>query len=212
VAQQRWDPGKQGNAQILAERKKLIRDLLEEAFLLPLASKSVLDIGCGNGSQLIQMLEWGADPSRLYGIDLLPHLIEEANLRHPLVNFDCANAECLPFADETMDVILLFTVLSSILDDATRRRVCLEASRVLKSGGAILWYDMRYRSLRNAHVRPISRRELRMLFPGFQGIVRSLTFLPPLARALGRFMRGGYQVGAAIPFLRSHYLALLIKP
>jgi SAM-dependent methyltransferase len=210
--QQRWDPARQGNRQILAERTRILHKLLENMALFPLADKSILDIGCGSGGEVRQLLQWGASPCRLYGIDLLPHYIERARQTHPLVHFDCANAEHLPFPDESMDLVLLFTVLSSILDDTMRRRVATEAARVLKAGGAVIYYDMRYRNPRNPHVRPVGRQELRGLFPDFQSTMRSLTLLPPLARRLGPLTRIGYTLGAAIPCLRSHYAVVLRKP
>src|SRR5262245_15328636 len=117
LAQQRWDPVQQGNHQILAERTRVIRQLLEQAALFPLTGKAILDMGCGRGGEVRQLLEWGASPCRLYGIDLLPHYIEQARRAYPLVRFECANAEHLPFADDSMDLVLLFTILSSILDD-----------------------------------------------------------------------------------------------
>ena len=212
LAQQRWDPSKQGNRQILTERTRIVRTLLEKAALFPLAAKFILDIGCGSGGEVRQLLEWGASPCRLYGIDLLPHLIEQARRAYPLVRFDCANAEHLPFPDDSIDLVLLFTMLSSILDDTMRRRVSSEAARVLKAGGAVICYDMRYCNPRNPHVRPVGRQDLRMLFPDFQSTMRSLTLLPPLARRLGPLTHIGYPLGAAIPFLRSHYAAVLRKP
>jgi hypothetical protein len=64
----------------------------------------------------------------------------------------------------------------------------------------------------NPHVRGISRQGIRQLFPEFDARLVSLTVMPPLARRCGSLTHLLYPCFAALPFLRSHYLGLLIKP
>jgi hypothetical protein len=90
--------------------------------------------------------------------------------------------------------------------------VAREACRVLKPGGAVLWYDFRYNNPWNPHVRGITRQQIHQLFPGLEMDLRTITLLPPLARHLGRMTPILYPLLAAIPPLRTHYLGLLIKP
>lgn len=100
----------------------------------------------------------------------------------------------------------------SILDDQLAASLAIEVDRVLKSGGAILWYDVRLNNPSNPHTRPIGRRELGVLFPGYALHLHSLTLLPPLARRLGRLTAVLYPALAALPPLRSHLFGLLVKP
>lgn len=40
----------------------------------------MLDIGCGSGGWLRMMMEWGADPGRLHGVDLLKDRIAKSKI------------------------------------------------------------------------------------------------------------------------------------
>ena len=66
----------------------------------------------------------------------------------------------LPCAADTFDIVVLFTVLSSILDRAVGQAIAAEAVRVLRSNGAILWYDLRLPSPRNRAVRAMRRKDI----------------------------------------------------
>jgi len=212
AVQARWSKTNVGNQWIAEERKQAIVTLLQGHGFLPLQEKRVLDIGCGSGAVLASLTDLGAQPCNLYGIDLLPDRIEVARRAYPGICFICGNAESLDFPDAHFDLVLLFTVLSSILDDRVAHNVAREACRVLKPGGAVLWYDFRYNNPRNPHVRGITRQQIHQLFPGLEMHLRTITLLPPLARHLGRMTPILYPLLAAIPPLRTHYLGLLIKP
>ena len=90
--------------------------------------------------------------------------------------------------------------------------VSREVDRILRSGGAVLWYDFRMNNPFNRHVRGISRKEVHRLFPGYHASLNTLTVLPPLARRAGRLTDLLYPFLASMPFLRSHYLGVLVKP
>jgi ubiquinone/menaquinone biosynthesis C-methylase UbiE len=121
------------------------------------------------------------------------------------------NAEQLHFEDATFDLVLLFTVFSSILDGRMACNVASEVCRVLKPGGAVVWYDFRYNSPANRNVRRITRATIQAIFPDFDLHLRTVTVLPPLARRLGRLTPTLYTIFASIPILRTHYLGLLWK-
>ena len=209
--QAQWDESNPGNRAILQERQRAIRRLLSVHGFLPLADRRVLEAGCGSGKVLASLLELGARPENLYGVDLLPERIAEAKQCYPYFQFQCANAEQLEFPDASFDLVLLFTVFSSILDGQMAGNVTHEVSRVLRLGGAVLWYDFRYNNPRNPNVRGITKRQIETLFPVFHMRLRTITLLPPLARRLGRLTPMLYPVLAAIPPLRTHYLGLLVK-
>lgn len=209
VRQTQWSMENPGNRAIWDERRRVIHQVLRESSFLPLEDKRILEIGCGGGRMLAEFLAWEARPENLYGVDLLADRIESARQQYPEFHFECANAENLNFPDTMFDLVLFFTVLSSILDESMQERVAAEARRVLKKGGAILWYDFRYNNPANPHVRGMTRSDLRRLFPGFTPWSETITLLPPLARRLGGFTSRLYPLLAEVPFLRTHYLVLL---
>ena len=123
------------------------------AGLLPLGGRSILDVGCGTGEELAELVDDGADPGRCHGLDLLPDRIEVARARHPAMTFVCGDARRLPYPDGSFDVVTANVVFSSILDDEVARAVAREMTRVVTAHGAILFYDTRYPSPWNPNVR-----------------------------------------------------------
>lgn len=206
-----WRLENPGNTMIYRERQQTLHALLDEAGFLPLAHRKVLEVGCGSGGALATLLEWGAQPENLYGVDLLADRIDEAKTRYPGMHFECANAESLPYEDQAFDLVLFFTVFSSILDQSMRQNVARESLRVLKKMGAILWYDFRYNNPANPNVRGMTKADIRRLFPDAQMTLRTITLLPPLARRLGTATPWLYPVLSKISLLRTHYLGILKK-
>lgn len=212
LGKSKWSLNNRGNVAIIQERRAALLTVLETAGSLPLAGKQILEVGCGSGGVLQELLSLGADASRLCGVDLLPDGIESARRNLPEVNLKVADARHLPFDKEAFDLVIVFTVFSSILNLGAARSVAEEISRVLKPGGAVASYDFRYNNPVNPNVRGMKRRELQAHFPGFVVFAKSLTLLPPLARRLGPLTRFAYPVLAMVPLLRTHFLAVMVKP
>ncbi len=160
----------------------------------------VLDVGCGTGWWLGELLTRGFGPDRLAGCDLLEARV--ATTRGRLAGADIRNADArfLPWEDNTVAMVTLFTTLSSMGSDDDRRTALREARRVLRPGGVVLVWEPRVWT-GNRQTARVSRRLLRQEL-GAEMRIRSVTLLPPLARRLpgGR----GYTALAAIPMLRSH--------
>lgn len=207
----RWDARNPGNKAILAERRRLVRRVLEREGWLPLGNRDVLEVGSGTGGELSWMRELGAAPAKLVGIDLLPDRVASARLAFPELDFRTGNAEQIPFPDASFDVVLAITVFSSIRDAGMAANVAREIVRVMRSSGGLLWYDFRYDSPANRDVHGVTAARVRQLFPTLDGRLFSLTVLPPVARRLGP-LSFAYPALAAIPPLRSHLLGLLRKP
>jgi ubiquinone/menaquinone biosynthesis C-methylase UbiE len=212
LADSRWSPNNPGNQAIRAERDRSLQTALQKAGLLPLVDCRVLDVGCGSGGVLANLQNWGAKQENLVGVDLLPERIKMAQELFPNLSFQPANAEALPFADCAFDLVVLFTVLSSILSAEMARNIARQATRVLRSGGAIVWYDFRVDNPFNRQVRGIARGTLSHLFPGFQLRLEPVTLVPQLARRLGSLTRWLYPALSTVCVLRTHYAGLLTKP
>lgn len=211
AVQRQWSPANPGNRAILAERRRGVQRLLRQHARRPLAECTVLDVGCGSGHVLAGLRRWGARAERLHGVDLLPERVAAARDNYPELDFRCANAEALDFQDGALDLLLAFTVFSSILDEQMAHSVAREMARVLAPGGALLWYDFRYDNPRNPHVQGMTKEKIRRLFPGRQLNLQTITLLPPLARRLGPATPLLYPLLARIPPLRTHYLGILSK-
>jgi SAM-dependent methyltransferase len=208
----RWAGRNAGNRAIGRERVRVLQGVLRDHGLLPLAGRDILDVGCGAGRALAELLRWGASRDTLHGIDLLPVEVERARRTLPGVDVCEGNAEQLPFDDASFDVVTLFTVFTSILDDDMQRNVAREVHRVVRPGGSVAWYDFRVANPYNRNVRGMSRAAIRRLFPGWALDLRPLTLLPPLARRLGPATPVLYPALTRLPFLLTHYAGLVTRP
>jgi ubiquinone/menaquinone biosynthesis C-methylase UbiE len=102
----------------------------------------VLDVACGTGRTLHQL--WRAHPAlRLHGADLSPAYIRIARRRLSAIDdltLAIENAEALPWADATFDVVTSVYLFHELPRNA-RRAVVGEMFRVLKSGGLLVLED-----------------------------------------------------------------------
>ena len=177
-----------------------------------LEREKILDVGCGRAYWLRQMIQWGAQPENLFGIDLMPERLQDGEkLCPPQVSLACGDASRLDFPDACFTMVLQFTVFTSILDDAMKKHIAAEISRVLKPGGALLWYDYFVSNPSNPNVRGVSRREIVGLFPGFSIFLKRVTLAPPIARVVGPLSTALYRLLSSVPPLRTHYLGFLQK-
>jgi ubiquinone/menaquinone biosynthesis C-methylase UbiE len=182
---------------------------LTSAGALPLAGRRILDAGCGDGQNLIDLETWGARQERLAGFDLVSERVERAQERLPEADIRFGDAADLPWEDEGFDVVFQSMMFSSILDDSMRAAAAGEMGRVLRPGGVVLWYDFFTDNPRNPNVRGVRKRELRKLFPGFDLRWRRVTLAPPLIRLLAP---RAWPVAAALQGLKlldTHAVAVL---
>jgi SAM-dependent methyltransferase len=207
----RWSAANPGNQASVDEVLGWFRRQLDTSHDLPLGERRILDLGCGHGDILARMLEFGARPENLYGVDVLPDRIESCTRTYPESNFACQNGADLAYPDGHFDVIVICKVLSSIRDDAVRSAVAREVKRVLAPGGAVLWWDLRYPNPWNPEVRPVSSREIKALFHGLDTHLVGITLLPAVARRLGRTTAKLYPLLASVPLLCSHWAGVLRK-
>lgn len=97
------------------------------------AGARLLEIGCGMGTDLLQFARGGAHCT---GVDLTPRSLEISQLHFALygmyADFLLADAEALPFADESFDVVYSNGVLHHTPDT---ERAVREVHRILRPGG-----------------------------------------------------------------------------
>lgn len=106
------------------------RRLAMIAAAVPLPGARVLDLGCGVGMYTAQMAAAGA---RAVGLEIdWPRAVEARGRDLDVV---AAVGEALPFADASVDAVLLHEVLEHVRDD---RGTVREAVRVLRPRGRVL--------------------------------------------------------------------------
>lgn len=194
------------------ERYRETLCLLQSGGYQPLSKLRILDVGCGDGNMLRQFLQWGANPEQLAGVELRPEPVHRACHLNPNLDVRCGSATSLPWPDASFDLVCQHTVFTSILDSVMKQQVAAEMIRVLRQGGAILWYDFVYDNPRNPNVRGVKAKEIQTLFPGFEINLRRITLAPPIARQLPeRFLPILYPLLSSIKPLCTHCLGLLIK-
>jgi ubiquinone/menaquinone biosynthesis C-methylase UbiE len=192
-------------------REEEILQSLRKAGLADMSQAKILDLGCGTGHVLRSFLRYGVTPENCFGVDLLPSRIDEAKRLSPNMNFQCGNGETLPHGDARFDVVLCFTVFSSIFDPRMKQHIAAEMMRVLKPGGIILWYDYHMNNPRNPDVRGVKKSEVTSLFSGCTISFRGVTLAPPLARALAPYSVTLCRVLEKMKFLNTHYIAVIRK-
>jgi SAM-dependent methyltransferase len=185
--------------------------MLQRAKLYPLTGRRIADIGCGDGTWLLDFMQWGANPDLLCGIDLSAERVEGARLRLPQADLRIGSASELPWPDESFDLVTQHTAFTSILDSELRRAAAAEMLRVLRPSGVILWFDFRCSNPRNDNVRKVGARELRSLFGSCEIELEPILLAPPIARLVTPHSWVLAECLNVFPFLRTHYLGLIRK-
>lgn len=99
--------------------------------LLPAPSGRTLEVGCGEGRVARDLAARG---HRVTGLDASPSLVRAAAELDPSGEYVVADAERLPFANETFDLIVAYNSLMDVEDMPGAVR---EAARVLVAGGRL---------------------------------------------------------------------------
>ncbi len=84
----------------------------------------ILEVGCANGMDAVRFLS-DVDKYEVCGVDIKPYTIEQENFR-----FVRADAQALPFADKSFDLVLTFGLLEHIEPMEKLCRVIAELDRV----------------------------------------------------------------------------------
>lgn len=174
-----------------------------------LAAMRVLEVGTGSGGNLRRMIDYGVPAGNLFGFDLLHDRLQESRRRCPQIGVAQADGISIPFRDAAFDLVLHFSVFSSLQQAATRRAFAAEILRVLRPDGLILWYEFRWNNPWNPDVKAVTPTELRALFPGCLFECARAVLAPPLTRRLYPRWPGLCELLSRMPFLLTHYVASL---
>jgi SAM-dependent methyltransferase len=199
--------------QTLQERQRAMLRLFAQPGFGDLAALRVLEVGCGAGGNLLELLRIGFAPQHLAGAELLPDRLALARQALPAaVTLWAGDASGLPIEPGSRDIVFQSTVFSSLLDDAFQQRLADAMWRWVAPGGGVLWFDFTVDNPRNRDVRGVPLARVRQLFPQASVWRRRLTLAPPIARAVCRIHPALYTLFNALPLLRTHQLVWLQKP
>lgn len=125
-----------------AMRRAALRPIVEAVAGRDQRGLSLLDIACGTG-RLLRDVRRAYPAMKLAGIDLSRAYLDEAR-RHMgdlrPASLTKANAEAIPFADASQDIVTCVFLFHELPPDV-RRTVAREAARVLKPGGTLVFID-----------------------------------------------------------------------
>ena len=116
----------------------------------------IVDLACGSGAFLAD-LATTFPRANLAGLDLSPAYLREAGRRSGVRALVQANAERLPFADQSLDAITCVYLFHE-LPPKVRPVVAAEVARVLKPGGLLAFADS---------VQPVDEPRLARLLEAF---------------------------------------------
>ncbi len=199
-----------GNLYLVQSLERHFLNVLTKHGFRRLGDKKILEIGCGDGFRLRQFIQWGASPENVEGVDLLSETIFQARRLCPAgVQVNENNAAQLKFPDNTFDLVVQFTLFTSVLDTDIQQRIAGEMLRVVKDDGMIVWYDFYVNNPRNPEVRGVGKRDIARLFPDCSVDLRKVTLAPPLARLIAPYSPLACNLLEVIPWLRTFYLAAI---
>ncbi len=137
------NPDRSNGYEEFARRFAAIRDnstvgvskVTEWAKSLPEGAR-VLDLGCGNGMPISQVLVQGG--FRVHGIDASPTLVAQFRKRLPGATVDCAAVENASLPESQFDAAIAWGLIF-LLSPEVQAAVIAKVSRALKPGGRFMF-------------------------------------------------------------------------
>jgi arsenite methyltransferase len=123
-------------------RRRLVREALAAQ-----PGERILDVGCGPGFYVTELLDQVGPDGSVVGVDGSPQMIAVAQQRsggRENVEFHLADAVALPVGDEEFDAALSVQVLEYVADATT---ALTEMHRVVRPGGRVVVWDVDWSTL-----------------------------------------------------------------
>lgn len=112
--------------------------ILQILQLIEIKPKTILEIGCSNGSRL-NNLNVKFD-SKCYGIDPSNQAIQDGKIKFPNITLQVSSADELPFEQTSFDMII-FGFCLYLCDRNDLFKIAYEADRCLCNNGYLVIYD-----------------------------------------------------------------------
>jgi len=203
-----YSPFNLANLFATQQRQREVLRLLKRNGITDLSGLAILELGSGAGGVLREFNALGASTRCLFGCDLLPERLTQAQRFSPGLPLVCADGQNLPYPSAAFDLLLQYTVFTSVLDINVKANLAAEMLRVLKPNGLILWYDF-WLNPTNSQTHGIRPYEIQNLFPGCSYEFKRITLAPPIARRLVRISWAFCALLEKLKLLNSHYLVAI---
>lgn len=208
------------NPEVLFQKLALWKSMLEAFRTLPpkivREGGKILDVGCGDGGSLLQVINLGFKEDCLYGIDIVPERIEWAKKKFSNIEFSCNDASKMDnYEANFFDIVMETTMFIQLTDDGLSQRIADEILRVTKSGGYIMLIDWRY-GFGRKEMKALSRNRMAALFKiGDKTKIYSRKngmLVPPIGRFLSKnFSSFYFFISWLFPFLVGQQTIVLKK-
>jgi SAM-dependent methyltransferase len=197
---------------LFQEKQRALVRLLATHARSPLDSLRVLEVGCGAGGNLSELIWLGFNPVNLTGNELLP---ERAALARRNLPSACrvleGDATGLDLPDSSFDIVYQSVVFTSVLEPDVQDRLAACMWRWVRPGGGVLWYDFLFDNPWNSDVRGVPLSRIRALFPRGNIDVKRVTLAPPIGRFASKLNTFAYRLMNALPWLRTHVFCWIGK-
>ena len=176
----------------------------------------ILDVGCGGGGGICELVRLRYDSRNMTGIDIRSQRVEEAKQLWPKVRFIEGDASQMEFVDSCFDLIFESTMFATLPDDVLSAGIAAEMVRVCKPGGYILLRDWRTPKSRDSKYKALTKKRLRKLFSVSKDTEIIGTFRGALVPPVGRFLSARlpslyFMVAAVVPLLVGQVTYVLRK-
>ncbi|MEK7434440.1 MAG: class I SAM-dependent methyltransferase [Cyanobacteriota bacterium] len=207
-----YSPLNPSNYYILSSREKMLNHFLNKYYQRTLPTIKIIDIGFGNGFDIFNLVKYGATVRNIYGTEIIKERYEKVKYALTDTNLRMVENFILPYPNGLFDLVIQSTVLSSIQHEESRKKLASEMLRLLKKGGKVFSYDMRYPNPFNKDTLAIDKKELKNLFEGGKFLdIKATTFNPVLTRKIAPSSILLCQMLEKFPFLSSHYYSVIEK-
>ena len=206
----RYNPLAPANCAARQEKERAFVRWIRDCHIAPLASKRLLEIGCGSGTNFLEFLRLGFRAENMVGNDLLPERVRAARaILPPALRITEGNA--LELDEASFDVVFQSTVFTSILDPTFQQALADRMWNWVTLGGGVLWYDFIVDNPANPDVKGIPLTRIRRLFPHGRMKHWRITLAPPISRCVTRAHPALYSLFNILPALRTHVLCWIRK-
>ena len=95
-------------------RQRAFLKILSDSGKNNLTDLQILELGCGKGEVLLDLLSYSESPVNLHGTDILLERVREAQFILPQLALTCSDGQRLPYADGIFDLVIQSTVFSAV--------------------------------------------------------------------------------------------------
>jgi SAM-dependent methyltransferase len=196
----------------IQEKERAMLRTFAQHGVAPFEQRRVLEIGCGSGDDLLNLIRLGFEPANLVGYELLEDRALAARSRLPeAVRIECGDAATAGVPDASFDIVMQSTVFTSLLDDGFQQRLADVMWAAVRPGGGVLWFDFVVNNPRNRDVRGVPLERIGELFPHGTITSRRVVLAPPITRLATSVHPALYTALNVLRPLRTHVLCWIAK-